>query len=600
MQYISATTSTRENVVRVYGDENASSLTLESEDEVRERYRRLIPYMTYYLVNNYVGLQHQIAPSAPNYADSNNQSESPVTQRPVLQHLGQRPTQPKSKYPIQKPGQENRFVPSVQYDPKELTQDADYFVPVNYGAKDIYDYPNVPASGLPQTPVVSSTRYEATSRPVSTLLQKQKQPLAKAQHDYVYREDSGKFESIRFASPSRSTLRQQPVRYIEPVTSKPTTALEPTAPRVSLNHILKSLQLTNQLPEVLSKDNIDSSIKTLVEILNILNMGRRENYAPIYEKPAYAKPKVITESNYEATQIFTVPRKEYVEIKAANPYVNQFKTQTSNAHQELVDRQSINRYIDQIKSQTPTASEASAKPSSIPDKIVEYYIPIVQEINEDKVTVNADKEHSITQNPQHSIHNDDITDNNDEILEDEQYSLLEPTEEQKKKLSSHIRTIAPSLKYGATRGKPHVDYPAYTEIPETEFSCKQQRYKGFFGDPATGCQVWHYCDLNGGKSSFLCPNGTIFSQVALTCDWWFNVKCESTTQLYVLNERLYKYILPIMPKFPEDFTGPEVDKYLELKFKEMEAKLKEKKMKKEQEEKGKSTVNTLQSIEDSK
>jgi len=73
----------------------------------------------------------------------------------------------------------------------------------------------------------------------------------------------------------------------------------------------------------------------------------------------------------------------------------------------------------------------------------------------------------------------------------------------------------------------------------------------------------------------------------LTCDWWFNVKCETTTQLYVLNERLYKYILPIMPKFPEDFTGPEVDRYLELKFKEMEAKMKEKKLKKQQEEKNK-------------
>lgn len=59
------------------------------------------------------------------------------------------------------------------------------------------------------------------------------------------------------------------------------------------------------------------------------------------------------------------------------------------------------------------------------------------------------------------------------------------------------------------------------------------------------------------------------------------MKCETTTQLYVLNERLYKYILPLMPKFPEDFTGPEVDRYLELKFKEMEAKLKEKKLKKQ-------------------
>lgn len=86
-------------------------------------------------------------------------------------------------------------------------------------------------------------------------------------------------------------------------------------------------------------------------------------------------------------------------------------------------------------------------------------------------------------------------------------------------------------------------------------------------------QVWHYCDLNGGQASFLCPNGTIFSQVALTCDWWFNVKCASTTQLYVLNERLYKYILPHKPSFPEDYSGPLVDHYLNLKFKEIEEKV---------------------------
>lgn len=49
--------------------------------------------------------------------------------------------------------------------------------------------------------------------------------------------------------------------------------------------------------------------------------------------------------------------------------------------------------------------------------------------------------------------------------------------------------------------------------------------------------------------------------MALTCDWWFNVKCSTTAQLYVLNERLYKYILPFTPKFPEDYSGPLVDKY---------------------------------------
>uniref|UniRef100_A0A182LT20 Chitin-binding type-2 domain-containing protein n=1 Tax=Anopheles culicifacies TaxID=139723 RepID=A0A182LT20_9DIPT len=132
---------------------------------------------------------------------------------------------------------------------------------------------------------------------------------------------------------------------------------------------------------------------------------------------------------------------------------------------------------------------------------------------------------------------------------------------------------------GPNTGKPGIDYPALAEIPETSFKCKDQRYKGFFGDPETNCQVWHYCDLNGGKASFLCPNGTIFSQVALTCDWWFNVKCSTTAQLYVLNERLYKYILPFTPKFPEDYSGPLVDKYLALKFQEMEEKMKQQRAK---------------------
>jgi hypothetical protein len=42
----------------------------------------------------------------------------------------------------------------------------------------------------------------------------------------------------------------------------------------------------------------------------------------------------------------------------------------------------------------------------------------------------------------------------------------------------------------------------------------------------------------------------------------------------VLNERLYKYILPVAPSFPEDFSGPLVDQYLALKFKELENKKK--------------------------
>ena len=34
-------------------------------------------------------------------------------------------------------------------------------------------------------------------------------------------------------------------------------------------------------------------------------------------------------------------------------------------------------------------------------------------------------------------------------------------------------------------------------------------------------------DGQGGllQYSFLCPNGTLFQQEYLVCDWWFNVDC---------------------------------------------------------------------------
>ncbi|KAH9501562.1 hypothetical protein DERF_012403 [Dermatophagoides farinae] len=46
-------------------------------------------------------------------------------------------------------------------------------------------------------------------------------------------------------------------------------------------------------------------------------------------------------------------------------------------------------------------------------------------------------------------------------------------------------------------------------------------------------------ELIGGKHSFLCPNGTIFSQEYLICDWWYNVKCDESPRFYPLNRDVY-------------------------------------------------------------
>ena len=42
------------------------------------------------------------------------------------------------------------------------------------------------------------------------------------------------------------------------------------------------------------------------------------------------------------------------------------------------------------------------------------------------------------------------------------------------------------------------------------------------------CQGYHVClasqfapGIADRKMSFLCPNGTVFSQALFTCDWWY-------------------------------------------------------------------------------
>ncbi|KAI1301587.1 hypothetical protein HDE_02777 [Halotydeus destructor] len=82
------------------------------------------------------------------------------------------------------------------------------------------------------------------------------------------------------------------------------------------------------------------------------------------------------------------------------------------------------------------------------------------------------------------------------------------------------------------------DYPTYSEIPRTSFDCQDMDYSGFYADLETNCQVYHSCN-RGRKHSFLCPNGTIFSQEYLICDWWYNVDCSESPDHYSLNKEAF-------------------------------------------------------------
>lgn len=76
-------------------------------------------------------------------------------------------------------------------------------------------------------------------------------------------------------------------------------------------------------------------------------------------------------------------------------------------------------------------------------------------------------------------------------------------------------------------GVPGQDYPLLSAVPNTGFFCTDQPLPGYYADTAAeaACQVFHVCSPDGRQDSFLCPNGTVFSQQYLVCDWWYNVDC---------------------------------------------------------------------------
>ncbi|CAH2089365.1 unnamed protein product [Euphydryas editha] len=101
----------------------------------------------------------------------------------------------------------------------------------------------------------------------------------------------------------------------------------------------------------------------------------------------------------------------------------------------------------------------------------------------------------------------------------------------------------------AVPGLPGNDYPTLSSIPRTTFTCSGKD-PGYYADIETNCQVFRVCTLGStyGFQSFLCPNGTLFNQEFFVCDWWMNVNCQKSTELF--NNRNEKFTnLKLGPQF---------------------------------------------------
>ncbi|GAV04775.1 hypothetical protein RvY_15001 [Ramazzottius varieornatus] len=89
--------------------------------------------------------------------------------------------------------------------------------------------------------------------------------------------------------------------------------------------------------------------------------------------------------------------------------------------------------------------------------------------------------------------------------------------------------------------QPGQDFPILSEIPPTTIDCASFKQAGFYADEAGQCQVFHRCDVNGVLTSYLCPNMSLFNQITLVCDWFWNVDCAQSKQFQdYSNSRLYQ------------------------------------------------------------
>jgi len=99
-------------------------------------------------------------------------------------------------------------------------------------------------------------------------------------------------------------------------------------------------------------------------------------------------------------------------------------------------------------------------------------------------------------------------------------------------------------------------YPTYNTIPDTKFDCSSKAGPGFYADTEAGCQVFHRCDLAGNVTDYLCVNSTIFNQITLICDKWYNVDCGRSIELEnFANSRLYTD-KPLFDSPPAGYIAP--------------------------------------------
>jgi len=102
-------------------------------------------------------------------------------------------------------------------------------------------------------------------------------------------------------------------------------------------------------------------------------------------------------------------------------------------------------------------------------------------------------------------------------------------------------------------------FPIINSIPADaqNFDCGSKKQSGFYADTKYQCQIFHRCDVNGNHTVYTCVNSTVFNQLTLTCDYWYNVDCNRAKDFEdFANSRLYNPDMPLFDSPPADYVAP--------------------------------------------
>lgn len=462
-----------------------------------ERNRRLIPYSTYYIAG------HQDHGNSLNTASPTQSDEDQSDQQIKVQQ------RPKSSLPKQPYKSENEY----SYDYQDNTEYS--YIPIAYipGGRGIsynpetHYYPN----SYYQTPIsTENTKYYSTAKPKYSTTQapttEKKFPFSylteyaaqhgvqnndyykylvtpatlKHQANYEIKKPSYNHE-LAVTTPKSEYLnfrynlyKTQAPKY--DVTTAPST-VEITSPK---HYLVNKVVSSTQYPDASHLSHVTTPYAVTYDYPD-------EQYVAHTKAPKFiAKtPEPVTQSAKTLMTIMKSQELPYQQVQTRiqfvpKPYIVPSASQADFSVDDLLNGYNINK-------QLPDKITADNIKQSI--RTLSYILQVLQ------------KADSISYHHKPHFSSKEIFDT---LKESQPISAIEhnsvspvqqvddsydPYDAPKQHVAPHLFQEKPYKDNQGTPGRAGIDYPVLSVIPETSFNCKTQRYKGFFADPDTKCQV---------------------------------------------------------------------------------------------------------------